>query len=720
MGGPARLYFEAESEKELKKGISLAKTHKFPLLIIGEGSNLLVHEKGFEGLVIRNKVNGIEKKGEKVRVKTGTSLQDLIDFLVEKGLKGMEKMAGIPGTVGGAIYGNAGAYGQTVSDHLVRVKVFDGQKTKWIPKSKCGFDYRDSIFKRSDWVLLEAEFSFEKGSKLNLQKQVDRIIQLRRKKYYPELLCPGSFFKNIPVSSLSAEQLKKIPKERIVYGKLPAGYLLEAVGAKGSRLGQIKVADYHANLFINLGKGKASDFYKLAEKYKKKVKEKFGIELEPEVRLIGFNKKIAVLGLGMEGKDLVKFFLKKGAKLTVFDQKEEKELDLEGIDRERIELITGKNYLSAGLSRFDVVFRSPGVYRYLPELVKAEKEGVKISSASKLFFNLCPARIIGVTGTKGKGTTATLIYRILKSAGKDVYLAGNIGKPYLELLPRLKKSSWVVLELSSFQLIDIDKSPQIAVVLNITVDHLDWHKDRKEYVEAKKNIVKYQKKDDFAVIDKDHATPRQFGESTKARIVFFSKRTLENKFKKGLLLRGEHNLENAAAAVSVARILDIPDKVILAALSKFKGLEHRLELVGKVKGVSFYNDSFATSPQPTVAAINSFEEPTTLILGGSDKGLDYLGLGKTITERDNLKCVILIGEVASKIKRALAKAGFQGKILGLGKSKMGIIVKKAFDQTPKDGVVLLSPAAASFDMFKNYKDRGEQFKKAVRLLKQNG
>lgn len=717
IGGPARLYLEAESEKVLEEGVSLTRTYNIPFFIIGEGSNLLIHEKGFGGLVIRNKVIGIKVKDKKVWVKTGTKLQDLIDFLIKKGLTGMQRMAGIPGTVGGAIYGNAGAYGQTINDRLVRVKVFDGQKVKWIPKSRCDFGYRDSVFKRSDLMLLEAEFDFKKGSKTDLRKEADKVLEMRFKKYRPEILCPGSFFKNILASDLSPQQLKKIPKEKIVYGKIPAGYLLEEVGAKGAQKGKIKIADYHANLFMNLGKGKATDFYKLAEKYKKKVKEKFGIELEPEVQLVGFKKKMAVLGFGIEGKDLVKFLLKKGADITVLDQKEEKELDFEEIDKSRIKLITGKDYLSGELGNFDIIFRSPGVYRYLPEIVKAEEKGVEISSANKLFFDLCPAKVIGVTGTKGKGTTASLIYQVLKSAGKDVYLAGNIGKPYLELLPKLKKSSWVVLEISSFQLIDMDKSPQIAVILNITVDHLDWHKDREEYVEAKTHIVKHQKKNDSAVINVDYKVSKSFSKLTKAQIIFFSKNSLDKKFKENLLLRGEHNLENAAAAVSVAGILNIPDKIILKALSKFKGLEHRLELVGKVKGISFYNDSFATGPQPTIAAIKSFEEPTTIILGGSEKGLDYSDLGKVIAKKDSVKCVILIGEVAPKIKRALAKAGFQGKVLGLGKSKMSVIAKKAFSKTSKGGVVLLSPAAASFDMFKNYKDRGKQFKKAVKTLK---
>lgn len=431
-----------------------------------------------------------------------------------------------------------------------------------------------------------------------------------------------------------------------------------------------------------------------------------------------FSKKnIAIVGFGMEGKDLVSFLLKKGAKITVFDQKDESELNFVGVDKPRISLRCGQNYLSGGLINFDMVFRSPGVYLYLPEIVEAEKHGVEISSAIKLFFELCPAKIIGVTGTKGKGTTATLIYQILKKADFDVYLAGNIGKPYLELLPKLAKDSWVILELSSFQLIDLTKSPAVAVVLNITVDHLDWHKDLKEYIDSKKNIVKYQNKNDFAIINQEYDTPMSFSKITEAKVIFFSKDRLDKKYEEKLLLRGEHNLENVAAAVAVARVLKIKDKIILDILRPFKGLEHRLELVETVEGVTFYNDSFATGPQPTIAAIRSFSEPTTIILGGSEKGLDFSELGRVVAKSANVKNVILIGLIGLKIGNAIKKAGYRGKIINMGSPRMSEIVSKALEITPKDGVVLLSPAAASFDMFKNYKDRGNQFKEAVRNLK---
>ena len=429
------------------------------------------------------------------------------------------------------------------------------------------------------------------------------------------------------------------------------------------------------------------------------------------------SKNIAILGLGLEGKDALSFLLDKAVKVSVFDRKKENELDLGRIDRTKIKLFCGKNYDLSKLFEYDLVVRSPGVYRYQDEIVQAEKNGVDITSPIKIFLELCPAKTIGVTGTKGKGTTASLIYEILKASGKDVFFAGNIGVPYLEILPKLSEKSIVVLELSSFQLIDAKKSPNVAVVLNITVDHLDWHKDIKEYVESKKNIVKYQDNKDFAVINKDYLTSKNFAEDTRANVVFFSKKTLQDKYKKRLLLRGEHNLENISAAVSTTKIFRTNDTEIIAVLSKFKGLEHRLELVGKVKEVTFYNDSFATGPQPTIAAIEAFDEPTTLILGGYDKGLDYSSLARIISKRKNVKAVLLIGSLSRKIKKEINKFSFKGKLVELGKSKMKEIVRKAFEVTPRGGIVLLSPAAASFDMFKDYKDRGYQFKEAVKNLK---
>ncbi len=424
-------------------------------------------------------------------------------------------------------------------------------------------------------------------------------------------------------------------------------------------------------------------------------------------------KKIAVIGLGIEGKDAVNYFLSCGGIITLFDKKKENEIDFTGIDKNKIELVSGEDYLKNGFKGFDYIVRSPGVYPYIKELFNAKRDGTVITSVVKVFFDECPGKIIGVTGTKGKGTTSTLIYEILKKEGSDVYLVGNIGKPSLEILPKLNKDSWVVMELSSFQLMDMEVSPHIAVVLNITEDHMDWHKDREEYIKAKMNIVKFQKEEDFAIISDDYDLPRSFYKYTKAKVKYFSKHNLRFLSGEKLKLRGEHNLENICASMHVAEVIGVPKKIIKETVINFKGLEHRLELVTEIDGVAYYNDSFATGPQPTIAAINSFTEDETLILGGSDKGLSFEELRKVIEEKNNVKNLILIGDIGEKIG-----GGIKGKnTINLGHTSINKIVEKANEITKKGGVVIFSPAAASFDMFKNYKDRGNQFKEAVLGLK---
>lgn len=461
--------------------------------------------------------------------------------------------------------------------------------------------------------------------------------------------------------------------------------------------------------------------------------------LKGKIKEIPWKTKItksAVVGFGLEGKDLVNYLLKNNAQVTVFDQKAESELDFTGVNKQKIKLVTGPDYLKKGLLDFDVVFHSPGIRPDIKEFVEARKKGIGVTSAIKLFFDLCPAKIIGVTGTKGKGTTSTLIYEIMKKDGFDVYLAGNIGKPYLELLPKLTAKSFVVLELSSFQLFDLTKSPHIAVVLNITVDHLDWHENKAEYVKAKESIVSYQKSDDFAVINHDYSTPKSFAAKTHARVFYFSRHQKVpgcyvkdkkifldvNKLEEigetnNLQLLGEHNWENITAAICAARLSGASISSIKKTVFSFKGLEHRLEFVKKINDVSFYNDSFSTNPQPTIAAINSFSDPITLILGGSDKGLNYDEMAKEIVKNGQVNKIILIGQIANIIKKSLQKVKFTGIVFDLGMTSMKEVVALAYRESQRGSIVLLSPASASFGMFENYKDRGNQFKDNVKKLK---
>ncbi len=288
IGGPIKEFIEVKSEDELISSLSSSPITHHPLLIIGGGSNLLVSDSGFDGLVIKNEVIGIEKEDGGLKVKAGTILQDLVDFTMENSLSGIHKLNGIPGTVGGALFGNAGAFGQTISDHLVSVTALDPitHNTSLITKQQCEFEYRDSGFKRNKYIILEVIFKLPRGDLATIKKESQEVLEKRLKKYPPGVLCPGSFFKNLFIKDLPEDVQKQIPPERDYFGKVPAWFFLDAVGAKGAQRGQIKIAPYHGNLFINQGDGTAEDFYNLAKKYFLKVKEKFGIELDPEVQLI--------------------------------------------------------------------------------------------------------------------------------------------------------------------------------------------------------------------------------------------------------------------------------------------------------------------------------------------------------------------------------------------------------------------------------------------------
>lgn len=282
IGGPAKKFVTIHTEEELIEAINYAKQNGMDYLVIGGGSNLLVSDEGVDKLIIQNKITGIAAQGPTLQVKSGTILQDLVNYSISHGLFGLQKLTGIPGTVGGAIYGNAGAYGQTISDSILSVAI----PGNTLSKDECEFNYRDSIFKRNKLPILEVTFELESGTPKLLQQEADEILKKRLVKYPPGIKCPGSFFKNIVASTLPKDILDKIPPEAIMYGKLPAGALLEDVGAKGDSLDGIYIADYHANLFINKDSGTAKDFFALAQKYAQKVKQKFGITLEPEVQLI--------------------------------------------------------------------------------------------------------------------------------------------------------------------------------------------------------------------------------------------------------------------------------------------------------------------------------------------------------------------------------------------------------------------------------------------------
>lgn len=292
IGGPIRYFAKAESVEEIVQLIETARAQKVPYIVIGSGSNLLVADKGFSGMVIQNAVGGIGKKGDVLECGSGVALQELVDFSNENGIAGFEKLAGIPGTVGGAVYGNAGAYGQTISDNIVKVDILREKDIKILRKEECGFRYRDSGFKKTKDIILKVAFLASQGDPLELRRTSQETIKTREQKYHPNILCPGSFFKNVETDKLPADVLSRIPADKIMFGKIPAGWLLEEVGAKGAKRGGVEIANWHANLFMNTGSGTAADFVTLAREYQNKVKEKFGIIIEPEVQLVGFEGEV--------------------------------------------------------------------------------------------------------------------------------------------------------------------------------------------------------------------------------------------------------------------------------------------------------------------------------------------------------------------------------------------------------------------------------------------
>lgn len=447
-------------------------------------------------------------------------------------------------------------------------------------------------------------------------------------------------------------------------------------------------------------------------------------------------KNVGVLGYGQEGRAVVRYLMEYGIEPVIFDRNEWQEVPnetKEEIKNLNLNFIFGPGYLKE-LAGIDVAFRSPGIWRLHPDLLAAESRGLTITSQTKFFFDNCPAKIIGVTGTKGKGTTASLISLILKMQFQmsnfkcQTYLTGNIGKEQpLEIIDSLKKDDWVVYELSSFQLQDLEKSPHIAVCLMVTSEHLDVHKNIEEYLKAKSAIVKYQTQSDIAILNKDFPNTMAFADLGKGKKLYFSTKNKADCYVENgqitssdfrlptseLPLRGSHNWQNVCAAVLTGQQAGCGNDAIRRAVLNFKGLEHRLELVADKNGIKFYNDSFSTTTETAIAAIKSFTESLILILGGSSKNADFTDLGRTIAETKNIKKIILIGQETENIRKALSKAGFDKDKIVQGAETMAEIFEQIRSLAQPGDVILLSPACASFDMFKNYQDRGEQFKKFV-------
>lgn len=410
------------------------------------------------------------------------------------------------------------------------------------------------------------------------------------------------------------------------------------------------------------------------------------------------------MGFGREGKAL-RIYLKKKfpkQKVEILDRK---------LDPDYLEKI----------QNFDIVFRSPGVAYNFSEIQKALKKGVDFSSSTRIFFNeLAKTKkgfVIGITGTKGKGTTSTLLYRILKAAKKDAYVAGNIGTPALAVLSKMKKNSIAILELSSFQLQGLGVSPHIAVVLDVFPDHMDMHKNMKEYLGAKEEIGRHQKKGDIIFFNADNKISSLIALKSKAKKIAVSEKKFKFFTPEDLKISGPHNFKNAVMAAEVALYLGVKPEIIIKVVQKYKGLHYRLELVKEIrlkdKIIKIYNDSASTNPNTTAAAIRAFDKPMFLIMGGKDKNLDYKVVRKAL-RGSSVKEVIIFGENRLKIQQAIRSAGVKVNLTGDLMTSLDMAFNAGkrhlrLNAGLKEAIIVFSPGATSFDMFKDYEDRGEKF-----------
>lgn len=445
------------------------------------------------------------------------------------------------------------------------------------------------------------------------------------------------------------------------------------------------------------------------------------------------NKTVAVIGIGVSNTPLLRLLLREKIQVTACDKRDRAALGplAEELEKDGCRLQLGENYLQ-GLTQ-DVIFRTPGLRPDVPELLTAKARGSEITSEMEVFFQVCPCTLVAVTGSDGKTTTTTIISELLKAAGNTVYVGGNIGHPLLCQADEMHPEDYAVLELSSFQLMTMTRSPHIAVVTNLAPNHLDMHKGMEEYVAAKENIFRYQSAGDIAVFNLDNAITREQGTRALGQVRYFSRREEPSE---GVFLRdgdivlrkdgqdrvimttedirlpGVHNIENYMAAIAAVEGL-VPDAVIRDFARSFNGVEHRIELVRTYHGARFYNDSIASSPSRTIAGLRSFKEKVILIAGGYDKHIPFDALGPEVVE--HVKLLVLCGATAGKIRAAVEQApGYRPghpEIVEVTPFKKA--VEFARDRARSGDVVTLSPACAAFDQFKNFAERGKTFKSIV-------
>ena len=449
-------------------------------------------------------------------------------------------------------------------------------------------------------------------------------------------------------------------------------------------------------------------------------------------------KKVSVVGIGISNLPALEFLSGCGAVITACDKRKEEDMDPDVL--EKVHSLCdythfGEDYLDH-FDGEDIILKAPGVNPSLPQIVKAKKDGIEVTSEMEIFMSLCPCKMIGVTGSDGKTTTTTLIYKILNESGYKCHVGGNIGKPLLNIVDTIHPDDFVILELSSFQLMNIKVSPHIAVITNISPNHLDYHKDMSEYVDAKSQIFRHQNKDGKLVVNKDNSITAAFAGKQNGFVEFFSRRYSESEAHledgyiccKGekivkasdIKIKGDHNVENYLAAICAT--MDFATKRAVEIVAKnFGGVEHRMEFVRKLNGVSFYNDSIGSSPARTIAGLKAHTGDIVLIAGGRDKNLNYDELGLMI--REKVSALVLVGETSEKISQSVKKAfGGNVTIPVYHQVEYPMAVKGAYalargiKKDDNEVSVILSPASTSFDMFKNFEERGNKYKEIVNSL----
>ena len=443
-------------------------------------------------------------------------------------------------------------------------------------------------------------------------------------------------------------------------------------------------------------------------------------------------KNITVIGIGISNLPLIKYLVSLGANVTACDRRSAEDLGENYTELEKlgVKFNLGDGYLN-NLSG-DMIFKTPGMRYDVPELLKAKENGSIVTSEMEVFFEVCPSHIIAVTGSDGKTTTTTLIHKMMTDAGYKTWLGGNIGNPLLTDTEKIKENDWVILELSSFQLHTMRKSPEIAVITNISPNHLDMHKDYKEYIDAKKNIMLYQNEGDTLIVNADNQVTADIGKSANGAVKYFSRNGMADVYLDGNIIKrgiveilnikdikipGMHNVENYMAAIAAVSGL-VSKEVIVNVAKTFGGVEHRIELVRTLDGVKYYNSSIDSSPNRTINTLRVFPNKVIIIAGGKDKGIPYDEIGPALAE--HVKVLILIGATSDKIQEALDaeinKTGNGKDIEVIRATSYEDAVNTARSKAHDGDVVLLSPASTSFDMFRNFEERGNLFKKIVNEL----